>query len=47
MVIFSLKGIGRATALRFAEEGCKVFAIDLNYEKLSELSTVQGKIDNG
>ncbi|TRY72720.1 hypothetical protein TCAL_11985 [Tigriopus californicus] len=42
VVSAAAQGIGRATALRFAEEGCKVFAIDLNYEKLSELSTVQG-----
>jgi 2-keto-3-deoxy-L-fuconate dehydrogenase len=32
------QGIGRATALAFAAEGAKVFATDLNIDKLSEIA---------
>lgn len=32
------QGIGRATALAFAAEGAKVFATDLNLDKLSEIA---------
>ena len=32
------QGIGRATALAFAAEGAKVFATDLNFDKLSEIA---------
>lgn len=33
------QGIGRATALAFAAEGARVFATDLNLEKLSEIAS--------
>ena len=36
-------GIGRATAIRFAAEGCKVFATDVNEELLRELETHEGQ----
>ncbi len=35
-------GIGRATAIRFASEGCKVYATDVNHELLKELENVEG-----
>jgi 2-keto-3-deoxy-L-fuconate dehydrogenase len=35
------QGIGRATALAFAAEGARVFATDLNLEKLSEIASDQ------
>ena len=35
-------GIGRATALKFVEEGCAVIATDMNAEKLNEFSGVEG-----
>ncbi|XP_060065443.1 dehydrogenase/reductase SDR family member 6-like [Ylistrum balloti] len=36
------QGIGRATALAFAEEGATVIATDINGEKLAELSGTKG-----
>ncbi|OWF50215.1 3-hydroxybutyrate dehydrogenase type 2-like [Mizuhopecten yessoensis] len=36
------QGIGRATALSFAEEGATVIATDINGEKLTELSGTKG-----
>ena len=36
-------GIGRAVALKFAKEGAKVVAVDLNEEKLASL---QKEIEN-
>merc|ERR1712241_803950 len=36
------QGIGRATALKFVEEGCTVIATDLNAVKLNEFSGVAG-----
>ncbi len=35
-------GIGRATAIRFASEGCKVYATDVNFDLLKELENVEG-----
>ena len=35
-------GIGRATALKFVEEGCSVIATDMNAEKLNEFTGVEG-----
>ena len=35
-------GIGKATALRFAEEGCQVFATDINQDALKTLENVPG-----
>ena len=39
---FVCPGIGRATALKFVEEGCAVIATDLNAEKLNEFTGVEG-----
>ena len=36
------QGIGRASALAFADEGARVTATDINEEKLAELSGVDG-----
>jgi 2-keto-3-deoxy-L-fuconate dehydrogenase len=38
------QGIGRATALAFAEEGAAVWATDINEASLAELSTQQPKL---
>ena len=38
----SQSGIGRATAIRFAAEGCKVYATDVNEELLQELQSIEG-----
>jgi len=37
-------GIGKATALRFAAEGCKVIATDVNLALLKELEGIDGSI---
>jgi NAD(P)-dependent dehydrogenase (short-subunit alcohol dehydrogenase family) len=39
-------GIGRATAIRFASEGCKVYATDVNEQLLKDLETVEGICDH-
>ena len=39
-------GIGKATALRFAEEGCQVFATDINQDALKTLENVPGICNN-
>ena len=39
-------GIGKATALRFAEEGCQVFATDINQDALKSLENIPGKTCN-
>ena len=36
------QGIGKATALRFAKEGCSVIATDINAATLSTLEGVKG-----
>ncbi len=38
LVTASAQGIGRATALAFANEGAEVIATDINQEKLNELN---------
>ena len=38
IVTAAAQGIGRATALTFANEGAEVIALDINKEKLDELS---------
>jgi 2-keto-3-deoxy-L-fuconate dehydrogenase len=42
LITGAAQGIGRATALRFAEEGAQVIATDVDTDKLSELATVSG-----
>ena len=37
------QGIGRASALAFAKEGARVYATDINFEKLKEIES-PGKI---
>ncbi len=44
IVTAAAQGIGRATALRFANEGALVTATDINEEKLSELSKENSNI---
>jgi 2-keto-3-deoxy-L-fuconate dehydrogenase len=41
-VTAAAQGIGRATALAFAREGAKVWATDINEEKLAELKAHKG-----
>ena len=36
------QGIGRATAIEFAQEGARVIATDINEEKLAELKSISG-----
>lgn len=45
IVTAAAQGIGRATAIAFANEGAKVIATDINEEKLSELSSANPKIE--
>lgn len=42
LVTAAAQGIGRASALAFAEEGAEVIATDINVEKLKELSDKKG-----
>lgn len=42
LVTAAAQGIGRATAEMFAAEGARVWATDLNFDKLTELSDVDG-----
>ena len=44
LVTAAAQGIGRATAEMFAAEGASVWATDLNFDKLKELSEVDGII---
>ena len=38
-------GIGKATAIRFAEEGCHVIATDINKDALKQLDDISGTIE--
>ncbi|XP_039266940.2 dehydrogenase/reductase SDR family member 6-like [Styela clava] len=42
LVTAAAQGIGRASALAFAEEGAEVIATDINFDKLKELSGTKG-----
>lgn len=42
LVTAAAQGIGRASAIAFAKEGAKVIATDINFEKLKELSEIEG-----
>ena len=44
IVTAAAQGIGRATAIMFANEGAKVIATDINEEKLNELGQVNSEI---
>jgi 2-keto-3-deoxy-L-fuconate dehydrogenase len=44
LVTSAAQGIGRATALAMAQEGAKVFATDINEEKLAELAKEHASI---
>jgi 3-hydroxybutyrate dehydrogenase len=44
VVTAAAQGIGRATAVAFANEGAEVIATDINQEKLTELVTINSKI---
>ena len=44
IVTAAAQGIGRATALAFANEGAEVIATDINEQKLFELNTINKKI---
>jgi len=44
IVTAAAQGIGKATALAFADEGAEVFATDINEEKLIELREVNSNI---
>ena len=44
IVTAAAQGIGRATALKFANEGAKVLATDINEEKLNDLKNENSSI---
>ena len=44
IVTAAAQGIGRATALTFANEGAEVIALDINKEKLDEISKENSNI---
>ena len=44
IVTAAAQGIGRATALKFANEGASVIATDINEEKLIELNKENNSI---
>ena len=44
IVTAAAQGIGRSTALKFAEEGAIVIATDINHDKLSELKEINSNI---
>lgn len=44
VITAAAQGIGRATAIRFAEEGCSVVATDINEKALKELAAARGGI---
>lgn len=45
VITAAAQGIGRAVALSFAEEGARVIATDINYEKLVDLRRINPKIE--
>ncbi len=45
IVTASAQGIGKSTAIKFAQEGANVIATDINQDKLSELSKENSNID--
>ena len=44
IVTAAAQGIGRATALAFAQEGAKVIATDINYSKIKELEDLHSNL---
>ena len=44
VVTAAAQGIGRATAIAFANEGAEVIATDINKEKLTDLENFNSKI---
>ena len=44
IVTAAAQGIGRATALTFAQEGAKVIATDINYSKIKELEDLHSNL---
>ncbi len=44
IVTAAAQGIGRATALAFAQEGAKVIATDINYSKIKELEDLNSNL---
>ena len=44
IVTAAAQGIGRSTALKYAEEGAIVIATDINQDKLSELKEINSNI---
>jgi len=44
VVTAAAQGIGRATAIAFANEGANVIATDINVEKLNEIKSINSKI---
>ena len=44
IVTAAAQGIGRATAITFANEGAEVIALDINKEKLDEISKENSNI---
>ena len=45
IVTAAAQGIGRATALKFANEGANVIATDINEQKLEEIKSLNSKIE--
>ena len=44
IITAAAQGIGRATALAFAQEGAKVIATDINYSKIKELEDLHSNL---
>ena len=45
IVTAAAQGIGRATALNFAQEGANVIATDINYNKIKELDNLHQNLE--